>query len=635
MRLWRRTSLVQRLVMVALAPTLFTAIVLVAIVTRHQMGELRSMAQNTADAIAIQAAAVSADPLQRMARRELNELCQLVVRLPHVAQLQIRSSAGEIVADCKRERLDSPSNLIVTRPIISPDAPTLELGSVKVNVSIADAIDAQRDSLRNALLALVLSLIIAGGIALQTARWISAPLQRLAGAVARLGHGDRDVVVAVTDNTEIGEVQRGFNAAVAALRDAQQGMEQEIEQATLSLARKNAALEAASVAKARFLAAASHDLRQPLYALTLFSSGLAVDEHDPTRLERIGHIQECVAALDRLFSELLDLSRLETGAMQVEITEFPLDHLLDEISRNFRLIAEQQELRLVVRPTELWVRTDRTMLGRILNNLVSNALRYTESGGVLVGARRCGKGRLRVDVWDTGSGIAPEHQPHVFDEFYRVDQQRPSDTGAGHQRGLGLGLATVTRLAQLLDTEVTLASEPGRGSVFSLRLASVRAQPSSRTRANEAPVDMSGMRVLVVDDEPAILSGVRYLLKSWGCAVLTAENREQAFAAAATWPIAPDLIISDLHLGQGDNGLDLLQALDLHYTENQLPTFARLLITGETRGERLREIRAAKLRVLYKPVSPERLRNELATVWLTSRRKAELAASGGRPFIAR
>ncbi|SFR88936.1 Signal transduction histidine kinase [Dyella sp. OK004] len=616
-RLWRRTSLMQRLAFIALVPTLVTAALLVIMLTRYQLNSLRSMAQSTADAIATQAASISVDPIRDMQRRDIKRIAESISELPHVAHVQIRASDGEILADSRGNTSKRPSDVLtVVHDVKDSDQPLQPtIGSVLVDVSMSEAIAAQRASLRNALIALALSLFIAGVIGWQAAHWISAPLRRLAGAVHQLGRGDRRVEVEVTDQSEIGELQRGFNAAAAALYDIQRGMEQEIEHATVELARKNAALEAASVAKARFLAAASHDLRQPLYALTLFSSSLAVDERDPVRLDRIAHIQECVEALDHLFSELLDLSRLETGAMQIEISEFSLDHVFEEVSRNFRMIAEQHGLRLVMRATHLWVRSDRTMLARILNNLVSNALRYTRQGGVLVVARHRLDGTVRVDVWDTGSGIEPEHQARVFDEFYRVDCHGTGEHDSGPRRGLGLGLATVQRLAELLDTRVQLKSTPGRGSVFSFHLPEVPPQHPLQPEVDQAALDVTGMRVLVIDDEPAILSGIRYLLRGWGCDVAVAEDRTQALEAVESWSQPPDIVISDLRLRNNESGLDVLAALDRYFLRDGAEPFPRLLITGETRSDRLREIMAAKIPVLYKPVSPEQLREAMVSVW--------------------
>ena len=623
-RLWRRASLMQRLAFVALVPTLVTASLLAAILTHYQLITLRSMGQNTADAVAIQAASITAGPLHDMQRRELIRIAQSIARLPHVARVQIRAANGEILADGHGRSEAKPREILtVVRDV--PDGDQTQappLGSVMVEVSLSEAIAAEHASLRIVLFALAVSLLVATVIAWQAASWISAPLRRLAHAVHELGRGDSPVVVRVTDQTEIGELQHGFNSAAAALFDMHRGMAQEIEQATLELARKNAALEAASVAKAQFLASASHDLRQPLYALTLFSSALAVGEHDPVRLDRIAHIQECVEALDHLFSELLDLSRLETGAMQVEVSEFPLDAVFEEVSRNFRMIAEQQDLRLIVRTTSLWVRSDRTMLARILNNLVSNALRYTQDGGVLVGARRRLDGTVRIDVWDTGSGIAPEHRERVFDEFYRVDSPGSTDHSGGQHRGLGLGLATVQRLAELLDTRMLLKSHAGRGSVFSFHVCEVPPRHIHAVQIGAPLLDVSGMRVLVIDDEPAILSGIRYLLRSWGCDVAIAEDRTQALEAAESWPHQPDIVISDLHLRDGKSGLDALAALDHYYMRDGMPPFPRLLITGETRSDRLHEIKAARIPVLYKPVSPEQLREAMMAVWTSSRHVA-------------
>ena len=611
----------QRLALVALVPTLVTATLLVVILTQHQLNSLRGMAQITADAIATQAASVSTTALRDMQRRELVRIAESIGDLPHVARVQIRAADGEILADnLGRSGGGNAETLTVVRDVVDAEQPGRPvLGSVMVDVSLSDAIAAQQASLRNALFALALSVLVAAVIGWQAARWMSAPLRRLVAAVHQLGRGDRHVEVEVTDQTEIGELQRGFNSAALALFDVQRSMEKEIEHATVELARKNAALEAASVAKARFLAAASHDLRQPLYALTLFSSSLAEDERDPIRLDRIAHIQECVEALDHLFSELLDLSRLETGAMQIEITEFPLDHVLEEVSRNFRMIAEQHGLRLIMRTTDVWVRSDRTMLARILNNLVSNALRYTHEGGVLVVARRRSDGTVRLDVWDTGTGIAPEHQARVFDEFYRVECHGNHEHDTGPRRGLGLGLATVQRLAELLDTQVQLKSAPGRGSVFSFHLPQVPAQQVPHAADDETPLDVSGMRVLVIDDEPAILSGIRYLLRSWGCEVAVAEDRTQAMLAAEEWPMPPDIVISDLRLRDGESGLDVLAALDQHYQRDGNAPFSRLLITGETRSDRLREIMAARIPVLYKPVSPEQLREAMVAAWTTNK----------------
>lgn len=618
-KVWRRTSLVQRLTCVALVPTAISAVLLVTLLTRHQMDTLHEMGRSTADAIAQQASSVSGDALRDGQRRDLGRIAQSIVQLPQVARVRIADPDGEILADRVNGSVDDDESLTVSRDVLDPVNHRV-VGSVTVDVSVEEAVSAQRASVHNALLWLSLSLFIAVGIGWSTARWLSAPLRNLAIAVRQLGLGDRTVVVPVTDDTEIGDLQRGFNGAASKLLHAQIGMEREIAQATDELARKNAALEAASVAKARFLAAASHDLRQPLYALTLFSSGLAVDEFDPVRLNRIAHIQECVEALDHLFSELLDLSRLETGAMPPAIRDVALDEVFEEVSVNFRMVAEQHDLRLVVRTTGLWVRSDRTMIARILNNLVSNALRYTRCGGVLVGARRRLDGTVRVDVWDTGLGIAQEHQRHIFDEFYRVESGPEAGRPEGTRRGLGLGLSTVQRLAGLLGTQASVRSTLGKGSVFSVTLPEVQpGVPDTAPAPLSEPVprrDITGMRVLVIDDEPSILAGISFLLGSWGCEVMTAEDAQQAMEAVHQWMQPPDIVISDLRLREG-TGLDVIALLDRYYRRRpgDPPPFARVLITGETRSDYLRNVDTATTQVLYKPVSPDRLLDVMVSAW--------------------
>jgi len=263
----------------------------------------------------------------------------------------------------------------------------------------------------------------------------------------------------------------------------------------------------------------------------------------------------------------------------------------------------------VVRKTELWVRSDYVMLSRILSNLVSNSLRHTTAGGVLVGARRRGR-TVRIDVWDSGVGIAPQHQARVFEEFFQIDPQRG-------RRGMGLGLATVQRLAGLLNTRVDLRSRPGRGTCVSVtaRLAApqaVQALPAAAVPVlpsdDEARLD--GVTVMVIDDERTILEGLQVVLSNWGARVLPAQNRAEALDLAARWEAPPDVVVSDLLLQGGDNGLDLLAALERHPNGIGAAT-ARLLVTGETKPDRLREVAAAGVAVLYKPVAPRALRQAI------------------------
>lgn len=467
---------------------------------------------------------------------------------------------------------------------------------------------------------LLLILGISWGIAMS----VMHPLAELTDAVERMGRGESVRLTPRNLRSAIGRLQHGVNTASDTLSRSHGRLLEELRDTATELAAKNRKLEAANQAQSRLFAAASHDLRQPLYALTLFSSTLREGEDDPDRLSKIQHIEECVTSLDQLFAALLDLSRLEAGTMQPVPAAFPLDSVFDDVSRNFRMLAESRGLRLVVRKTDLWVNNDRTMLTRILNNLVSNALRYTKAGGVLVGARQRASGNIRIDVWDTGSGIAPEHQQRVFDEFFQVrPPSAPSDT---RKRGLGLGLATVRKLAELTGCDITLASRLNRGTTVSIGLPACLAGLELQPELREPNFDLNGIRVLVIDDEPVILEGLRMLFREWNCDVRTALDGEGALSQLRSWPTPPDIVISDLHLGAAQNGLDVLRLIALHYHAHpDTPGFARIIITGETRPDRIRQAALSGVPVLFKPVAPQRLREAMLAAMVSSRAASRLA----------
>ena len=464
------------------------------------------------------------------------------------------------------------------------------------------------------LLAVLVVLVISWGIA----RRFRASIHFLTLAVQRLGRGEPIQLTLDSRNNPLWKLQYAIQEASKSVAQVHNRMQSALGRTSIELAEKNAKLQSASLSRARLLAAASHDLRQPLYALTLFSSTLRAGETDPDKITRIMHIQECVASLDQLFAELLDLSRLESGSMQASLSNVRLDDVFDEVSRNFRMLAESRGLRLVVRKTDAWVHGDRTMLARILNNLVSNALRYTDDGGVLVGVRHQDNGQVRIDVWDTGCGIAAEHQQRIFDEFYQVKQ---STVAAGERkRGLGLGLATVRRLAELCGCSLTLSSRPARGTLVSLTLERSAEVALIANDSFEFPLDISGLRVLAIDDEPSILEGLRALLLEWGCEVRTAHDSDSAITQLEDWSTPPDLIISDLHLGPELSGLDVLDAVSRRYRcDPAHPSFARLLVTGETRPDQIETITAKRIPVLFKPVAPQRLREAMLATVLTAK----------------
>jgi signal transduction histidine kinase len=604
-----RLTFAQQLILLALVPATAATLAAIAVLTRQHLGNLTELMRANAQTVALQVATVAQAPLARMDRRALQRTAQTGTYQPHVQQVQIWTEDGEIVANSETADRTRGEGLQVVVPIVADDG--RHNGKVMVEISLSAVQSARRSVWLNVVLVLAISLFGVGLAGWWAARRISEPIRALGDAVDRLGAG-QDASVVIEGTSEVRHLQHGFNQAARALAESRRLLQSRISEATAELARKNQQLEVASQAKTRLLAAASHDLRQPLHALTLFSDGLANGETDPVRLQRIGHIRECVESLDRLFSELLNLSQLDAGVLQPQWTDFPLDRLFDEISRNFRPVAEQQGLRLVARKTELWVRCDYVMLSRILNNLVSNSLRHTIEGGVLIGARRRGKG-VRIDVVDTGVGIAMQHQARVFEEFYQVEPTgRQAARGA---RGMGLGLATVQRLAELLNTRVELSSRLHKGTCVRVLVRSAPAAlPAPVTTLAVADTDeevsLANLRILVIDDERTILEGLSVVLTNWGAEVLAAQTRTEALALADAWDLPPDVVVSDLLLQGGDNGLEVIAALERH-PRGIGPGTARLLVTGETKPDRLREVASAGITVLYKPVSPRVLRQAI------------------------
>jgi len=358
--------------------------------------------------------------------------------------------------------------------------------------------------------------------------------------------------------------------------------------------------EDAERAKTRFLAAASHDLRQPLHALNLFVAQLRTETDPAERIRVTGQIDAAVTAMNGLFDALLDISKLDAGALAPELTTFPVAHLLKHIETTSAPEAREKGLRLRFVPCDAWVRSDFILLQRILLNLVSNAIRYTAGGGVVVGCRRRGQ-RLRIEVWDSGIGIAENQRQNIFREFYQVaDPQRNRRRGPG----LGLGLAIVDRLCRLLDHRLELVSTPGRGSRFAVSLPSVAA-PQEAIEHSKAPADpVSGKLIVVIDDDALALDAMRGLLRSWGCLVVTAGSEGSALASLAGDDQRPDLIISDYGLADGHTGVEAIQRLR-SALRAPIPAF---LVTGDIAPERLREASANGFHLLHKPVGPMALR---------------------------
>ncbi len=409
--------------------------------------------------------------------------------------------------------------------------------------------------------------------------------------------------------------------AEEALRETNLYLEQRVRERTEELSALNAQLvraksaaEQANQGKTRFLAAASHDLLQPLNAARLFTSALQqqIQPAQPQLKELVDHIDHSLQSAEEILSTLLDISKLDAGALEPHFSTFCLRDLLTNLAAEFQVIAADKGLTLHTVPSGIWVHSDSKLLRRLIQNLLSNAVRYTEKGRILIGCRRRGQ-QVEIQVWDTGPGI-PEDQLHsIFEEFRRLN------TGK-EKTGLGLGLAIVDRVSKLLGTPVQVCSVLGKGSMFSVTVPV--AQPDTLTRTEQASPMVSrsprrsleGICVLCIDNEPHILEGMAAVLGGWGCEVLKATGIEDVLRQYKDSP--PDLMIVDYQLDDGEDGLDTMDELRVLWGEEIPGLLVTALNTDEVREEAARR----GYPILHKPVKPAPLRAMLNRL-LAQRRK--------------
>jgi CheY-like chemotaxis protein/anti-sigma regulatory factor (Ser/Thr protein kinase) len=381
----------------------------------------------------------------------------------------------------------------------------------------------------------------------------------------------------------------------------------ELKERTRCALDARASAEAANRAKSQLLAAASHDLRQPLHALGLYVAALAVRARDAEWRPLVTHVEAAANAVEIQFAQLIDLSRLDAGVLVPERADVPLAALFARIGAEFAPQAAARGLSLRVIPTRLVVQSDPALLERIVGNLVANGIRYTNRGGVVLGARRRGNG-VAIDVVDTGIGIAPAHRQRIFEEFYRVKED---GAASPTPRGMGLGLAIVRRFADLLGHEIVLDSREGAGSRFRVLVPRVAAPARRITRAREAaPVPAGRVAscaarvVAVLDDDTATLDAMQTLFETWGATVVCGETVESLIAAIGELAQYPDLIVADLRLAEGRSGIDAVRRLR-HELGTPIPA---IIVSGDTGTRADREARAAGLMLLPKPVVAASLR---------------------------
>ncbi|SCX74185.1 hybrid sensor histidine kinase/response regulator [Variovorax sp. EL159] len=372
------------------------------------------------------------------------------------------------------------------------------------------------------------------------------------------------------------------------------------------------AAERSDLEKSRFLAAASHDLRQPVHAMSLFLGLLTNERLSEHGRYLVENITKASAAMGHLFDALLNISRLDAGVIHPRLQNFPLDRLLDQIRTEYTPQAQQKGLALKVRHSKAWVYSDPMLLERILRNLISNAIAHTPGGRVLIGCRMRG-GCVRIEVWDTGPGIPPHEHERIFWEFHQL--QNPE---RDRSKGLGLGLAIVRRTAALLGHALAMRSIEGRGTAFLLSVESKRASVVEApvaagalgATAGEMPLldtrPAKGQLILVVDDDAQNREGLQLLLESWGHRVVAAPGVSELVALIADVPGKPNLIVSDYRLREHETGIEAIDRVHEEYNDDAIPA---LLVSGDTDPARLIEAAARSIPVLHKPVEVEALRS--------------------------
>src|SRR6476469_5440156 len=434
---------------------------------------------------------------------------------------------------------------------------------------------------------------------------------------------ERDLVMEVRANpmpdggivTTFTDITPSVKAAEE-LERANESLERRVRERTEELTRLNTELgrakgeaEQANISKTRFLAAASHDILQPLNAARLYVTSLVERQRGRDDAQLITNIDASLDAVEEIFGALLDISRLDTGAMKPEISDFRIGELLRQLEVEFTPLAQEKGLTLKFMPCSLAVESDRRLLRRLLQNLISNAIKYTPRGRVLVGCRRRRR-RLRIDVYDTGLGIPSSKKRAIFQEFHRLDQ------GAKVARGLGLGLSIVERIARVLDCKIGVVSTVGRGSHFSVEAPLSAAVPVKQHQRMAREVDriqLSGITVLCIDNDLTILDGMETLLGGWGCRVLKAPDLATALAVTGEAKISPDGLLVDYHLDDG-SGVTAIKELRRRFGAG----LTAILITADRSPQVREEARVNGVQVLNKPVKPAALR-ALLTQWRMQR----------------
>ena len=631
-----------RLILAALLPVTLIAVMLAGVflmvrfvdVDEAQHQRSRSLARQLANASEYGLFAGNVAYLQTIASGALRE--------PDVSSVVILNAEGRILARAGQPSYTTPWSLtrleterfdaakrtnLLSQPIMANqvrlddlfeplqttgDTQAPLLGNVLVEFSNEARRKREREILLTGILITLGGLLFGGFVAMQLGRGVLQPILRVSSLIERIGQGEFSARATVLPDDPLRDLQNGLNLMAQRLESGREELEQRVATATFALREKKEEAETATLAKSRFLAAASHDLRQPTHALGLFVARLAQLPHDAQTRHLIESLDASVQAMQDLLDGLLDVSRLDAQAVQVQLRPFALTDIFEQLRSGLALTAQDKGIRLRFRPTSVWLMSDPTLIHRILLNLVANALKYTVQGSVLV-ACRVGEDaqHVRIEVRDSGIGVAPEHQQSIFKEFYQV-----GNSERNRSKGLGLGLNIVDRTVQLLGYRLQFFSRLGVGTRFSLQVplvtpgADVDQGNPFRPLAEE---NINGLVVLAVEDDPLASEGLVSLLESWGCLVGVSDGLHAARRLLDNG-LQPSVIVSDYRLRDGENGIETIRQLCAHAGWS-IPA---CLMSGDTDPALMLAAKRAGHTLLHKPVRPAKLRNLLRRLALDS-----------------
>ncbi|VTY37703.1 Sensor histidine kinase RcsC [Xylophilus ampelinus] len=617
-----RGSLQRDLVRLGVLPCAALALALTAWFTHSRLSTLEAMFTAEGQAIARQVAAMSDLSLFAGDLPALQNVANAALRSGQATRVEISNSAGIFVAAGANPAtgtlriFSAPVTLReASRAAAFAPAGTTAAGDAPIGMvqAFRDTTAYAQERTRSLMAGIGLALLalLAAWVAVRhMARNISRPLRRVSRTVAALQAGQFDARCEVVGRPtragrdgraphhEFATLAGDVNRLAERLQQHRQASESRVREATAVALMRMAEAEQAALSRARFLAAASHDLRQPLHAMGLFIDGLLPTATDAQR-PAVLRLQESAAFMGVLLDDLLEISRLDAQVLAPEMEDLRLSTLFDALAAQHAAQAAEACVRVVWRDRGLAVRSDAAMLQRVLGNLVGNAIRHAPlDGTVLVVARRRGGG-VRIEVRDNGVGIAPIHHARIFEEFYQV-----ANTERDRRHGFGLGLAICARIAALLDTRIALRSALAQGSTFSIELPAARAEVPRPVPAVPVPAAaLAGLRCLVVDDDRPVLEATAALLRQWDCQADCAATGRDAVARLGAPGARFDAVLCDLQLAGDEDGMAVIDA-----TRRLQPGALAVVVSGATGPETLQRLRQSGVLLLTKPVAPAKLR---------------------------